>query len=270
MFFCIEMKIFDNHVHLRPSTVDFFFGAFSKAGGTSLNLVNLTEECMTVEQFEGVYRETISISKSLRERGLEVVVSIGPYPVNYIEMRKKVGKEEALKTYKKATDIAIGLIEAGSANAIGEVGRPHFETSNEVVEESNSIMEYIFQSTADRDIPVILHTESLDAEGMCKIEKLASKNGKVSHVVKHFSGAIFADNCGIIPSFPANRKNARAAPWGDDGFFMETDFAGDETNPNFVLPPDSVPKRITMLLQEGIDKDKIERSMNYFRTFYLL
>ncbi|MEM0134443.1 MAG: TatD family hydrolase [Thermoplasmatales archaeon] len=264
------MNIFDNHVHLTPATLDFFVKTFKKAGGTSLNLVNLTEDCRNIGEFEKKYHETISISKLLRVEGLETVVSIGPYPVNYIEMKKQMGAEAALEIYRKSVDLAIKLIEKGEANAIGEVGRPHFEVSSEIMEESNSIMEYIFQSSADKDIPVILHTESLDSKGMCDLMNMARNNGKNSLVVKHFSAPIFSENCDIIPSVPAGRKNARSAPWGEKGFFLETDFAGDENNPNFVLPADSVPRRVAMLIQEGVEEDKIEKSMNFFKDFYKL
>lgn len=262
------MKIFDNHVHLTPSSIDFFLKVFTNAGGTSLNLVNLTEDCFLPEDFERKYDQAISISKILKERGLDVVVSIGPYPVNYIEMRNKIGKDKSIDIYRKAVDSAVRRVEEGKANAIGEVGRPHFDTSLEIVEESNSIMEYIFQSTSDNDIPVILHTESLDSAGMCDIMRMARNSGKKSKVVKHFSSPIFSGKCDIIPSVPAGRKNARSAPWGEKGFFLETDFAGDERNPNFVLPADSVPKRVAMLIQDGIDKEKIEESMNFFEEFY--
>ena len=264
------MKIFDNHVHLTSSSLDFFVKTFTKEGGTSINLVNLTESCFSLDEFSKKYDETISLGKRLRDKGLEVVVSIGPYPVNYIEMKEKIGIEKTMDIYRKALDLAIKLVEEGSANAIGEVGRPHFETSVENMEESNSIMDYIFQMTADKDIPVILHTESLDSSGMCELMKKARRNGKNSLVVKHFSSPIFSENCEIVPSVPAGRSNARAAPWGKTGFFLETDFAGDENNPNFVLPADSVPKRVTMLIQEGVGKDRIEVSMNFYREFYRL
>ena len=172
------MEIYDNHVHLTSSSIDFFLNVFTKAGGTSLNLVNLTEDCFLLEDFERKYDQTISISKILEEKGLHVVVSIGPYPVNYVEMREKIGKDKALEIYRKAVDSAVRRVEEGMANAIGEVGRPHFPTSQEIVEESNGIMEYIFQSTSDNDIPVILHTESLDSTGMCDVMKMARNSGK--------------------------------------------------------------------------------------------
>ena len=262
------MRIFDNHVHLRSSSIDFFLNAFKKAGGTSINLVNLTEDCFSLEEFKRRYEETINISRILREKGLEVVVTIGPYPVNIITMKERMEIGETVEIYRNAVDAAIRLIEEQRANAIGEVGRPHFDTSDEIKEGSKVIMEYIFQSTAERDIPVILHTESLDARGMCDIMEMAKKNGKRSLIVKHFSQPIFSNNCGIVPSVPSGRKNARAAPWGEKGFFLETDFAGDESNPNFVLPPDSVPRRVAMLIQEGMEEEKISKSMDYFLDFY--
>ncbi len=262
------MKIFDNHVHLSRQSLDYFHRTFTRAGGTGINLVNLTEDCLSTDSFAKKYEETISISGLLKERGLDVVTTIGPYPVNLLEMIREVELERAISIYREAVDIAIKLIEEGRADAIGEVGRPHFETDSKVVAGSNAVMEYIFQRSADKNIPVILHTESLDSRGMCEIMNMAEKNGKRSLVVKHFSAPIFSDNCGIIPSVPASRKNARSAPWGKEGFFLETDFAGDESNPNFVLPADSVPKRINMLLQEGVEGEKIEKSMEFYKRFY--
>lgn len=262
------MDIFDNHVHVKPEVINFFLSVYKRAGGTAINLVNLTEDCINVECFKRKYEETLEVAEILRKGGLEVVVSIGPYPVNYIVMREREGVKKAMDIYRKATDIAVKIIEEGKANALGEVGRPHFPVASEIIEESNEIMSYIFSASVDNDVPVILHTESLDRDGMCSIMNIAKSAGKTSKVVKHFSAPIFSDNCGIIPSVPASRKNSRAAPWGEKGFFLETDFAGDERNPNFVLPADSVPKRITMLLQEGVDQGKIEESMTFFREFY--
>lgn len=264
------MKIFDNHVHLRRDTVDFFLQRFLKKGGNGINLINLTEGCLNLEQFKTKYDETILLSQKLRKEGLTVVTTIGPYPVNYIGLRETLGKEKSMNLYFKAIDSAIRLIEDGNANAIGEVGRPHFDTPKEIISESNEIISYIFASTKDKDIPIILHTESLDSKGMCELMELAKKNGKKDRIVKHFSQPVFVENCGMIPSVPASRKNARLAPWGKQGFFLETDFAGDESDPDFVLPADSVPSRVAMLLQEGVEEDKIEYSMSFFERFYNL
>ncbi len=262
------MIIFDNHVHLREESIDFFYKKFGMNGGTGVNLVNLTENCYTLDSFVQKYRETESIADKLRERGLDVVTTIGPYPVNIIEMVKNMEIREAISIYERAVDISVREIEEKRADAIGEVGRPHFQVDERIMEASNEIMSYIFTVSKDNDIPVILHTESLDPKGMCGVMDLASRTGKKDRIIKHFSQPVFSGNCGIIPSVPANRKNAKIAPWGEEGFFMETDFAGDIGNPNFVLPADSVPSRIKMLLQEGVDEEKINRSMEYYRKFY--
>ncbi|MGC8546522.1 MAG: TatD family hydrolase [Thermoplasmata archaeon] len=262
------MIIFDNHVHLKNESVEYFYRKFGMSGGTGLNIVNLTENCFTLDSFYQKYMETQAIAEKLKEKGLDVVVTIGPYPVNIIEMIKYMGIGEAIALYEKAVDISVQEIMEQRADAIGEVGRPHFQVDERIIEASNEIMSYIFSVSKDNDIPVILHTESLDSHGMCGIMELASKVGKKDRIIKHFSQPIFSDNCGIIPSVPANRKNARNAPWGNEGFFLETDFAGDISKPNFVLPADSVPNRIKMLLQEGVEEDRIIRSMEFYRKFY--
>ncbi|MGC8727226.1 MAG: TatD family hydrolase [Thermoplasmata archaeon] len=262
------MIIFDNHVHLKNESVEYFYRKFGMSGGTGLNIVNLTENCFTLDSFYQKYMETQAIAEKLKKKGLDVVVTIGPYPVNIIEMIKYMGIGEAIALYEKAVDISVQEIMEQRADAIGEVGRPHFQVDEKIIEASNEIMSYIFSVSKDNDIPVILHTESLDSHGMCEIMELASRIGKKDRIIKHFSQPIFSDNCGIIPSVPASRKNARNAPWGDEGFFLETDFAGDISKPNFVLPADSVPSRIKMLLQEGVDEDKIIKSMEFYRKFY--
>lgn len=264
------MIIFDNHVHLKNESIDFFVKKFKKNGGTSLNLINLTEDCFTAEEFKIKYLHTEKIASILRSHDLEVVITIGPYPVNIIHMNKHKSIEECIDLYKKAVDAAVREVNEGRAHAIGEVGRPHFPVPETIMEASNNILSYIFSVTSDNSIPVILHTESLDTKGMCEIMKLAERNGKKDKIVKHFSQPIFNENCSIIPSVPASRKNARLAPWGQEGFFLETDFAGDINNPNFVLPADSVPGRVKMLVQEGVAEEKIETSMKFYRSFYNL
>ena len=262
------MIIFDNHVHLKDESIDYFYKRFGMNGGTGLNIVNLTENCFTIDSFVKKYRETELIAKKIMEKGLDVVITIGPYPVNIIEMLKYMEIKEAVSLYEKAIDISVQEIIEHRADAIGEVGRPHFQVDKKIIDASNEIMSYIFSVSKDNDIPVILHTESLDSQGMCGIMELASRVGKRDRIIKHFSQPIFSDNCGIIPSVPANRKNARNVPWGNEGFFLETDFAGDINKPNFVLPADSVPSRIKMLLQEGVEEESINKSMEFYRKFY--
>ncbi len=264
------MEIFDNHVHITPESLEYFVNEFRKKGGTGANIVNLTEGCENTDSFLEKYRETEILASKIKEKGIETVVTIGPYPVNIVEMIKHMELKEIINIYEKAVDLAVRDIIEQKAHAIGEVGRPHFPVDESIMEASNHIISYIFYASKDNDIPVILHTESLDSDGMCSIMKMASLAGKKDKVVKHFSQPIFTENCGIIPSIPANRKNARLAPWGKEGFFLETDFAGDISKPNFVLPVDSVPKRIMMLIQEGIDRERIEISMNFYKKFYKL
>ena len=265
----MNLTIFDNHVHIKNEAIDFYVKIYKKHGGTALNLVNLTESCGNLECFIAEYERNIKVSKILRENGLEVVVTIGPYPVNIIDMHRYYNSGEIFEIYRNATRKAIKLIDEGKANAIGEVGRFHFEVDKIYQEEANEILKMIACEAHDQNIPIIIHSESLDDRGMCELFNDLNKNCGNLKIVKHFSRPIFNLNCGIIPSVPASRDNARKAPWGKKGFFVETDFAGDESNPNFVLPPDSVPKRVKMLIQEGVEIDDINTSMNFYREFYI-
>jgi Predicted metal-dependent hydrolase (urease superfamily) len=265
----MNLTIFDNHVHIKNETIDFYVQGYKKSGGTALNLINLTENCVNLECFIAEYERNIKVSRILRESGLDVIVTIGPYPINILAMHRIFNSTEIFEIYRMATKHAIKLISEGKANAIGEVGRFHFEVERTYQEEANEILKMIACEAHDQNIPLIIHSESLDDRGMCQLSNDLTKSCGNLKIVKHFSKPIYNLNCGIIPSVPASRDNARKAPWGKKGFFLETDFAGDENNPNFVLPLDSVPRRVKMLMQEGVDIDNINSSMNYYKDFYI-
>jgi TatD-related deoxyribonuclease len=75
------------------------------------------------------------------------------------------------------------------------------------------------------------------------------------HVIKHYCGPlVLADeHHGLVPSVICGRSNLRAALQKDpDGrFLLETDYIDEPTRPNVVMPPDTVPKRVLGLLQNG-------------------
>ncbi len=263
-----RLTVFDNHIHLKNESLDFIISTFKNEGGTGLNLINLTEDCQNIECFVSEYERNIRLSKLLRDKGLDVIVTLGPYPVNIMRLREKLSFSDTYEIYEKATDEAIKAVNENHASAIGEVGRFHFPIDERLQEEANTILKMIAAKAHDFDIPLIIHSESLDENGMCELLAFLEKGVGKLKVVKHFSQPVFNLNCSIIPSVPASRKNARMAPWGKKGFFLETDFVGDYRKPNYVLPPDSVPKRIKMLLQEGVDPDDINKSMEFYKEFY--
>ncbi len=251
------MIVFDNHLHLqmRGENVNAV-KRFEKAGGTHINLTNVPNYDYPFDKdyYRKIYEDTIKIAEMVRrETNVKVLITIGPYPVDMVEMVNR-GKsvEEAKNFMFHGLDIAKGYIMDGKCNAIGEIGRPHFEVSKEIWDASNEIIIHGFEIARDIDCPVILHTESATEETFKELAKMAEKAGiKKDKVVKHYSPPFVDErNHGIFPSVIASRKNVREALRQGTRFLLETDFMDEPSRPNAVLPIESVPKRAKFVIQE--------------------
>lgn len=256
----MEIPVFDNHVHLRPEGENVEAARrFARAGGTGLNITCYPrwEHLGEPGYYEMIYRATMGIAKSVREEvGILALVTIGPYPVDLIRLLGMGWEPERAKEYMLAgAELAARLCEEGEAHAIGEVGRPHFQVRQEVWELSNEILLEIMSIAADHGCPVVLHTESATEETFAELASMASRAGLgPERVVKHYSPPIVEPEKtrGIWPSVIASRRNSREAARRGRRFFLETDFLDDPSRPGAVLPIDSVPRRVRMLLQEGL------------------
>lgn len=245
--------IFDNHMHLNPSgrfleAVDMFLAA----GGTTFNLVNLPDFSLGPENYYAdIYERTVSMASTvLKEKDIRVPVTLGPYPLDYFKFRD-AGKDP-VENLKQGIDLACEIIQEGKANAIGEIGRPHFEVSDEILQHSNEIIEYGMKRAAEIGCPVILHTDDLDETGFRVLEDMARRAGlDPSRVVKHhsLSGNMSIDTR-IRKSVLASRSNVRSAVNSGNPFLLETDYVDDVSMGWKVIPPDSVPRRATMIRSE--------------------
>jgi Predicted metal-dependent hydrolase (urease superfamily) len=132
----MQYPVFDNHVHLQMNGENVFSAKrFEKAGGKILNICNIPkmQEPKDINYFIEQYNSIIKIANMVKnETNLKVLISIGPYPVDLIKAMELLGNENAKYLFMKAIDIAIKYIEDGKANAIGEIGRPHFPVSKEI------------------------------------------------------------------------------------------------------------------------------------------
>lgn len=252
--------IFDNHMHLNPDgrlleAVDMF----KSSGGSSFNLVNLPDTILSLENYyEKLYERTLKIASLVKkERNLEVPVTLGPYPLDYFRF-KEGGYDPALEL-RKGVDLAARYIENGKAHAIGEVGRPHFPVSDEVMESSNQVIQYAMEKARELGCPVILHTDDLGREGYYLMEKLAKLAGlDLSKVVKHH--ALPEDlqiETGIQKSILASKSNTRKAANNGRGFLLETDYVDDLKLGWKVIPPDSVPRRAQLIKSELQDWEEL-------------
>ncbi len=125
------MAIFDNHIHLRAS----FKGveaakAFEKAGGTAILLTHSPYAEVPITRagdYEKAYGLTLAMADAVRAAThLQVFVALGPYPVEFIDLRETLGQEAAMDAMKRAIDLAATHIRERRAVAFGEIGRPHF------------------------------------------------------------------------------------------------------------------------------------------------
>lgn len=245
--------VFDNHMHLREDGFNTEAAKqFEKRGGTAFNLVNLPDYRLPPsDYYESVYERTMRMAERVRsETSVSVLITIGPYPLDYLHFSPFVDDVEEFM--RKGVDLAFKLIESGKANAIGEIGRPHFETSSETVEKANNLLHYAMSGAADIGTPVILHTEDLNGAAYSALAEMAKRTGlKPNKLVKHHAHPVdLNEDDRVVKSILATRKNVRESLSSGEVFMLETDYVDDIAKPGKVIPADSVPKRAEMIKNE--------------------
>lgn len=253
------MIILDNHMHLRrDGRYIEAVKEFKKVGGTHLILCHMPTVGEVIENrsYMPSYMKTLEMADEVSNTtGVKVFVTVGPYPVDYIALTKKFGREKAKELMFKGMEEAQHLCNEGKAIAIGEIGRPHFEVDKQAWDDSNEIMAYGMKLAKEAGVAVVLHTESMGSDGFGEIAEMADRAGlNRNRVVKHFSPPLVTEeeNHGIFPSVLATEKAIREAIKKGTRFFMETDYIDDPRRPGAVLGLKTVPKRVKKFMDEGI------------------
>ena len=252
------MIIFDDHLHLRRDG-RFLDAAsdFKKAGGTHFVLCQypMTDVVIRKKSYTSCYLETLKMAEEIRsEIDIGVFVTVGPYPVDYLKLKEKFGRDSAINLMKKGMDEAAKLCEEKQCIAIGEIGRPHFSVDRQVVEDSNMILKYGMGKAKDAGVAVVLHTESTTPKQCKELVLMGKKVGlSADKIVKHFAPPLIKsdENYGLMPSVLASKKNILNALEKGSRFMMETDYIDDPCRPGVVLGPKTVPKLTSRLLETG-------------------
>ena len=253
------MIMFDNHLHLRRD--GRFLDAvkdFKKAGGTHFVLCQLPMVDLVIKNksYDMCYQMTLEMAKEIREHiEVGVFVTVGPYPVDYLKLSEKFGRDSAVDIMKKGMDEAARLCEEKLCIGIGEIGRPHFPVNETVIEDSNEILLYGMSKAREVGVPVVLHTESTTSDSCEEFVEMGKKAGlPADKIVKHYSPPLvkLSENHGLMPSVLASQKNILAAVEKGTRFMMETDYIDDPRRPGAVLSPKTVPKITKYLLEQNI------------------
>lgn len=258
-----EFPVLDNHIHLQEQGDNIeAVKRFERAGGTHLILSHLPYHDLRgwdENGYEPIYERTVRLAERCSKKtSIQIFTTLGPYPVDLVDLEKKVGLEKGEKILMEGMDLASKYIEQEKAIALGEIGRPHFDVSKEIFEASNRIMKYGMERAAELDCPVVLHTESTTPDICKEIGELADDVGlKRGKVVKHYSPPLVTEdeNHGLFPSILASAKNIKKAISKSNRFMLETDYLDDPKRPGAVLGIKNVPKKTRQLYEEGIIKE---------------
>ncbi|TET89956.1 MAG: metal-dependent hydrolase [Methanomassiliicoccales archaeon] len=254
------MFILDNHMHLRPDGENVqAVKKFCRAGGTHLVLAHIPYRDIPItgeKSYQEAFQRTVDMAEKVRkETDAKVFVTVGPYPVDLVHMVERIPIGPAKEIMMKGMDLAAGFVEKGLAIAVGEIGRPHFPVSEEIMQVSNEILKYGMELAKDTDCPVVLHTESATLGTFKELAEMADSVGlSRERVVKHFCPPIvdLDKNHGLFPSVLASKQNIRSAISQGNRFLMETDYIDDPRRPGAVLGPATVPRTTMAMLRDGL------------------
>ena len=264
-----SLPVYDNHLHMSPHgrNVDAL-REYQAAGGTGLTLVTLPYPEVPIrdgKDFAESYKITYDLAdKGRAATGMEINVAVGPYPVLLIGLAELYGLEKAEAMLMQGMEDAGKAVEEGRAVAIGEIGRPHFECSEEIWDASNRILQRGMEIAKENDVPVIIHCESGTTGTNRSLADIARKAGlDPGLVIKHSSPPFVTEEetFGVLPSIPASKTNIKTAlSKGTDRFMLETDYIDDPEKPSAIMAVTTVPNKVKWMLASGTaDEDAIYR-----------
>ena len=169
-----------------------------------------------------------------------------------------------MQNYRDSIDEAVAFYHEGKAHAIGEVGRPHWDVSDEIWNLSNELLLETMKMASSDGFALQLHVEGELESTYLDMAAMASKAGLAKdRLVRHYSPPNVSSNItqGLTPSVLIGKGALdtliETADSCSHGFLLETDYMDDLRRPGAVLGPKTVPKRTQQLVAAGIDEELI-------------
>lgn len=260
-----ELPVYDDHFHMSPSgrNIDALL-EFQAAGGTGITLVTLPYKEVTItsgSDFARSFEITYDLAEKARERTKMLVnVAVGPYPVLLIPLAEQYGLEAAEGMLNEGMEAAGKAVAEGKAVAIGEIGRPHFDTTQEIMDASNRILQHGMEIAKENRCPVIIHCESGTIDTNRSLSDIARRAGlDPGLVVKHSSPPFVTpeETFGVMPSIPASKSFIKEAISKGSRFMLETDYIDDPEKPSAIMACNTVPNKIHWMLASGVGDEEL-------------
>ncbi len=263
------LRVGDAHGHVNPVKgmgPERLAERFKESGGWFMGLASLLSWshgglARQVDDYIKVFRACIKAGEAFRKAGLRCAVIIGVHPAELVQLvNAGLSVEEAKALVLDAYRAAARLVEEGLAHGLGEVGRPHFPTRNEVAEACNEVFEEVLTMAHDLDCVVHVHVERRGTSTVLDVAQRASRRGARKVLLHHAEPWVWgkARSVGLACSIPARRRDLVEAlsGRGPPGFMVESDFLDDPRRPGAVVAPWSIASTFTSLIEEGVLSEK--------------
>ena len=276
--------IWDTHLHLDLEARGLSAAQdFSNAGGTHICLVHKpsfpSRLPQSIEQVDQAYRKTLDLAAMVRERiEIDVRVILGPHPVVWEKQIHTLGMERSSQLHLDSVELALNYCAEGKAVALGEVGRPHYQVTEEIWSAANTQLETVMRMASQAGFPIQLHVEDNGAETNAELAEICDRSGlSRKNAVHHYASADVSQSFthGLSSSVSMgkgsifdlmNTFDKCASTWT-----METDYLDDPNRPGAVLGPKTVPKRTQQLVEDLLKlrgRDEVEDILMHVHSIW--
>ena len=276
--------IWDTHLHLDLEARGLSAAQdFSNAGGTHICLVHKpsfpSRLPQSIEQVDQAYRKTLDLAAMVRERiEIDVRVILGPHPVVWEKQIHTLGMEGSSQLHLDSVELALNYCAEGKAVALGEVGRPHYQVTEEIWSAANTQLETVMRMASQAGFPIQLHVEDNGAETNAELAEICDRSGlSRKNAVHHYASADVSQSFthGLSSSVSMgkgsifdlmNTFDKCASTWT-----METDYLDDPNRPGAVLGPKTVPKRTQQLVEDLLKlrgRDEVEDVLMHVHSIW--